>query len=258
MLVRGKNSPKAARRNAATVRTSEQPWATSGARDTLEASSEVSRTDEKFALSAPRRRPAAVAAGRVVVRGHRLFHRARNKLFSELAAGGFAAYGTSSMIELPVRIIGEHRIAIGSGVFLGAGCWLRADPHAEGVALEIGDGTSVVGGCVLSAEESIRIGRDVLIARNVYIADHMHAFEAVGVPVLDQGVARKAPVDIGSGAWLGQNVVIGPGVRIGEGAVVGSNSVVLDDVPAYTVAAGAPARIIRTFGPTGRGDDAAI
>ena len=63
--------------------------------------------------------------------------------------------------------------------------------------------------------------------------------------VLDQDLTRVAPVEIGDGAWLGQNVVVGPGVRIGRGAVVGSNSVVLKDIPDRCVAAGAPARVLR-------------
>lgn len=117
------------------------------------------------------------------------------------------------------------------------------------MALEIGEGTSVAGTCVFSAEQSVRIGSHVLFARNVYVADHMHAFENTGEPVLGQGVTRVAPVEIGDGAWIGQNVVIGPGVRIGQGAVVGSNSVVLTDVPDYSVVVGAPAKLVRTFAP---------
>ena len=58
----------------------------------------------------------------------------------------------------------------------------------------------------------------MLIARNVYIADHMHAFEDVGVPVLDQGITRVSPVEIADGAWtpllnehLGCRIPIQPG-----------------------------------------------
>jgi len=172
-----------------------------------------------------------------------------------LASGGFGAFGSETVIELPVRITGERRIAIGSGVFLGAGCWLRANPHAVGIALEIGSGTSVAGACVFSAEESVRIGENVLIARNVYVADHQHAFEDVGRPILAQGLTRVGSVEICDGAWLGQNVVVGPGVRVGRGAVVGSNSVVLSDVPDYCVAVGAPARVIRSFAAAGPSSD---
>ena len=85
------------------------------------------------------------------------------------------------------------------------------------------------------------------MARNVYIADHTHAYDDPAQPVLAQGVTRVEPVEVGDGAWLGENVVVGPGVRIGRGAVVGANSVVLSDVPDHAVAVGAPARIVRQF-----------
>ena len=72
----------------------------------------------------------------------------------------------------------------------------------------------------------------------------MHAFDDRTRAVLDQGITRVGPVEIGDGAWLGQNVVVGPGVRVGKGAVVGANSVVLEDVPDFEVAVGAPARVV--------------
>jgi acetyltransferase-like isoleucine patch superfamily enzyme len=89
-----------------------------------------------------------------------------------------------------------------------------------------------------------------LLARNVYVSDHVHAFRDLERAVLEQGVDRVEPVEIGDGAWLGQNVVVCPGVSIGRGAVIGANSVVREDVPDYAVAVGAPARVVRYFGPT--------
>lgn len=176
--------------------------------------------------------------------------RARGKAFSLLARGAFASFGRQTVLQPPIRLSGESRIAVGSGVFVGPGSWLQVLGPGSGVALEIGDGTSIVGNCVLSAARSIRLGRSVLIARNVYIADHSHAYEDATRPVLAQGITKVEPVEIGDGAWLGENVVVCPGVRIGRGAVVGANSVVLDDVPDHAVAVGAPARVVREFVPT--------
>ncbi|MGZ4171241.1 MAG: acyltransferase, partial [Solirubrobacteraceae bacterium] len=96
-----------------------------------------------------------------------------------------------------------------------------------------------------SAVHSLRIGRGVLTARGIYIADHTHEFTDPQTPVREQGLTQVAPVEIGDGAWLGENVVVRPGVRIGRGAVVGANSVVTADVPDGGVAVGAPARVVR-------------
>jgi acetyltransferase-like isoleucine patch superfamily enzyme len=172
--------------------------------------------------------------------------RLRSKAFSLLAGRAFAAFGRRTVLELPVRLEGVERIAIGDDVYVGAGSWLQvlAGDGAH-VALQIGDGTSIAGTCVLSAAQSVSVGRNVLFARNVYVSDHSHAFDDVTRPVLAQGVDRVAPVAIGDGAWLGQNVVVCPGVRIGRGAVVGANSVVKDDVPDHAVAVGAPARVVK-------------
>jgi acetyltransferase-like isoleucine patch superfamily enzyme len=179
---------------------------------------------------------------------YRLWVRARSKAFSVLAAGGFGSFGVKSVLEPPIRLNGEARMAIGSYVYVGAGSWLQVlDGHSEGIALSIGDGTNIVGACVLSAAQSVVIGQDVLMARNVYIADHMHAFEDTTRAVIKQGITRIGPVEICDGAWLGENVVVGPGVRIGRGAVVGANAVVLEDVGDYCVAVGVPARVVRSF-----------
>ena len=205
----------------------------------------MSGVQETFA-GAPRPHRARRLLGAAALRLYRWMKRGRDKTFSVAWAGAFAGFGRNSVIQLPVRIRGERRIVVGSGVFIGAGSWLQIEGDVEGdVALVIGDGSSIVGDCTISASSLVSVGRRVLIARNVYIADHMHAFDHPDRPVLEQGIEREAAVEIGDGSWLGQNVVIGPGVRVGRGAIVGANSVVLSDVPDRAVAVGAPARVVR-------------
>jgi lipopolysaccharide O-acetyltransferase len=156
------------------------------------------------------------------------------------------------VIQPPVRLQGEERIAIGRGVFVGAGSWLQVlDGCDSRVAIAIGDGVSIAGGCVISSAQSVSLGREVLLARNVYIADHQHAFGDPDRAVLAQGIERIEPVEIGDGAWLGENVVVGPGVRIGRGSVIGANAVVLASIPDRCVAVGAPARVVRELDPVG-------
>ena len=69
------------------------------------------------------------------------------------------------------------------------------------------------------------------------------------MPYKYQGIGRVAPVRIGRGAWIGQNVVISPGVTVGPLAIVGANAVVTRDVPAGCIALGTPARVVRRWDP---------
>lgn len=188
--------------------------------------------------------------GRAFIWLYRTTMRVRSKLFSILAAGAFAEFGHKSVIRLPVRLSGESRIAIGDNVSIGENSWLQTLPDGKSntVALRIGSGTSMSGGCVLSAVRSVTLEEGVLLARNVYISDHSHRYSEIGKPVLAQGVDRVAPVRIGGGAWLGENVVVCPGVTIGRGSVVGANSVVTKSLPDHCVAVGAPARVVKVFG----------
>lgn len=187
--------------------------------------------------------------GRTTLRAYNGCVRLRDKLWSLCVAGSFGEFGSKSVISLPCRLGGTQAVSVGSGVYLGPGCWvqtLHVAGHPE-PRLSIGDRTNASGTCVLSAALEIVLEPDVLLARNVYVSDHIHAYEDPSEPVHTQGLAKLAPVRIKRGAWLGQNVVVCPGVTIGSGSVVGANSVVTRDIPDYSVAVGAPARVVKQF-----------
>jgi acetyltransferase-like isoleucine patch superfamily enzyme len=190
--------------------------------------------------------------GRATLSLYRQIVRTRNKAFSVLAGGAFAEFGSGSVVQLPVRLSGEHRMSIGADVFVGAGAWLQVldiGDSADDIALQIGDRAAFAGGCVVSVARSLTIGADVAMARNCYVADHTHAYTDSDTSISDQGLTDINPVVIEDGVWLGENVVVLPGVTIGRGSVVGANSVVTQDLPPHTVALGIPARIVRRFGP---------
>jgi acetyltransferase-like isoleucine patch superfamily enzyme len=152
------------------------------------------------------------------------------------------------MLSLPIRLEGVERISIGNDVFVGPGSWLQTIPGTDGTAtLALGDNTSIAGSVVISAVASVTLGRGVLLARNVYISDHSHAYDRRDIPIMNQGVDSVSPVHIGDGTWLGQGVVVLPGVTIGRGSVVGANSVVTSSIPERSLAVGAPARVVRSF-----------
>jgi acetyltransferase-like isoleucine patch superfamily enzyme len=155
----------------------------------------------------------------------------------------------------PLRISGEHRIEIGNRVFIGRNSWLQALPGGSNkTAISIGSGVSIAGLCVISATHQVVLEDDVLLARNVYISDHIHKYTDTKKPIREQGIGKISPVLIRRGAWIGQNVVICPGVTIGIGSVIGANSVVNSSIPDYCMAVGSPARIVKSFALTEKND----
>lgn len=181
---------------------------------------------------------------------YRLHARVVDKAVSLLIRGGFASFGRRSVIGHPVRLQGAERIRIGSGVFIGAGSWLQVvDEAPPGTApvIDIGDDVLMSGMCVVSGARSIVIEPGVLFARNVYVADHGHAFDAGDAAIHTQGIDAIDPVHIERDCWLGQNVVVLPGARIGRGSIIGANSVVRGTIPARSVAVGAPARVVNSL-----------
>ena len=96
-------------------------------------------------------------------------------------------------------------------------------------------------------DAAIVIGADVRIGPGAQLMTALH-------PVDDhrrrrEGWERAAPIVIGENTWLGASVTVGPGVSIGRNTVIGASSVVLRDLPDHVVAAGSPARVIRSTPP---------
>ncbi len=112
----------------------------------------------------------------------------------------------------------------------------------RGGRLEIGDRTWMGYGCSFAAHELVRIGSDCHIGPYTNILDNdYHDIED------HRKTPPSRPVVIGDNVWIGTRVIILHGVTIGDGAAIGAGAVVTKDVPPRTVAAGNPARIIRTL-----------
>lgn len=161
----------------------------------------------------------------------------------------FRRIGSGSKIFKPLQLRHPEFIAIGVGVMINRHCWLNALPLLKPVPeLIIGDGCAIGHFNHITCVERIHIEDKVLTADRVFISDHGHQYEDPSRPVMDQGVVSRGPVVIGQGSWLGENVAV-ISSRIGRHCVIGANSVVLNDIPDYSIAVGAPARVIRTFSP---------
>jgi acetyltransferase-like isoleucine patch superfamily enzyme len=136
----------------------------------------------------------------------------------------------------------EGRLEIGANVLLEPGVWLTAPAPAR---IRLGTGSFLNLGVMIAAAELVEIGEYCMLANGCFVTDADHRFGDPDKPVPWQGFTAKGPTRMGDNVWCGANVVITGGVTIGERCVIGANSVVTHDIPAFSVAAGAPAHVIR-------------
>jgi acetyltransferase-like isoleucine patch superfamily enzyme len=136
----------------------------------------------------------------------------------------------------------EGRLEVGAGTLLEPNVWITAPGEGR---VRIGRGSFLNLGVMVAAEQLVEIGDHCMLANGCFVSDADHRFDDPDRPVTWQGFQSKGPTRIGDNCWLGANVVVTSGVTIGERCVVGANSVVTSDLEPFSIAAGAPARLLR-------------
>jgi acetyltransferase-like isoleucine patch superfamily enzyme len=114
-----------------------------------------------------------------------------------------------------------------------------------GKGLVIGNNSAVGAYSFLGAQGGIRIGSNVIIGPRANFHSENHIYQNPDIPIRLQGETRQG-ILIEDDCWIGSGVIILDGVHIGQGCVVAAGSVVTQDLPAYSVAAGVPACVIKT------------
>ena len=184
------------------------------------------------------------AAAKLWLQKARWYHKPRLpwnvvRLHAELAKRQAFARGT--MHGNVLQMLREGRLTIGPHAYFEPGVWLTSDTGR----ISIGGGSLLNLNVMVAAVESVEIGEHCMLANGCLVTDGNHRFDDPNRPVPWQGFTTKGPVEIGDNVWLGANVVVTSGVRIGRRSVIGANSVVTTDVPEFSIAAGAPAQVLR-------------
>jgi acetyltransferase-like isoleucine patch superfamily enzyme len=97
---------------------------------------------------------------------------------------------------------------------------------------------------VLSSKCDIHVGENSIIATHSFIVDFNHRFDNPDKPIHELGFECDR-VSIGKNTWIAAGCKILKGVTIGDGCVIGAGSVVTKDIPAYSIAVGVPAKVIK-------------
>ena len=142
-------------------------------------------------------------------------------------------------------------------IIIGKKTWMWGTLNSQsGGKIILGDYSKIGGGSVIDAVESISIGKYTAIAVNVHISDNnnhpVNPQYRKYMRICGDNDSRlwkhssHAPIIIGENCWIGRNVSIMKGVTIGDNCVVAANSVVTKSIPANCIAAGNPAKIVKT------------
>lgn len=154
--------------------------------------------------------------------------------------GAFARWPLQGNVLEALR---EGRLEVGEGVLFEPNVWITAPGRAR---VRIGAGTFLNQGVMVASHEMVEIGEHCMLANGCFVSDASHRYNDPDRPVPWQGFTSKGPTRIGANCWLGAHVVVTSGVSIGERCVVGAGSVVTHDIPPFSIAAGAPARVLRS------------
>jgi acetyltransferase-like isoleucine patch superfamily enzyme len=131
-------------------------------------------------------------------------------------------------------------VELGRWSWIGHGTKIRAH---EGV-VKIGAKSVLGQECTISSFQHVEIGRECIVADRVMMIDFDHGVVEVERPIRLQGIYKR-DVKVGHNCWIGYGACILRGVTVGDNSVIGTSSVVTKDLPANSVSAGIPARVLR-------------
>ncbi|MGE0043375.1 MAG: hypothetical protein AB7H88_01260 [Vicinamibacterales bacterium] len=172
--------------------------------------------------------------------------------------------GRNVVFGVNVTLRHPHKIVIGDNVVIDDGCCLDAK-GTDNRGIEVGNGVFVGRNTILSCKNGdividdhanlgfnceifsasrVRVGKHILMAAYTYLVGGDHLYDRVDIPVLLQGRTARG-IEVDDNVWLGTHVVVTDGSRVGRDAIIGAGAVVVGEVPAYAIAAGIPAKVLR-------------
>lgn len=162
-----------------------------------------------------------------------LYYALASKLPRSYAPGGSVAAVVRRQLAGPLLAHAGRDINVEAGAVFGSGAQLAlGDRSGLGVDADI--------------HGPVTIGNDVMMGPRCTILTRNHCIDDTTVPMNQQGFQEYEPVVIEDDVWIGANVTIMPGVRVGTGSVLAAGSVVVRDVPPYSIVGGVPAKVLRS------------
>lgn len=146
--------------------------------------------------------------------------------------------GRNTVVGEGAVLINSNNITIGANCLIKDRVYMRAGIDGR-IVLE--DGVALNSFAQFYGHGGIHIGKDSQVGPNVVVTTTGHDY------LSEELESEYAGIRIGERVWIGANCTIIGGVTIGDHAVIGAGAVVVNDIPAHSLAVGVPARVVRTF-----------
>ena len=167
----------------------------------------------------------------------------RLRFARQITIGRYTTIGDGAVLSG----LGRSGLQIGARVNIAPYARLEVgtDIGHPGSYIRIGDGVGIGEYSSVGGSGGVSIGDNTIIGQYFSAHPENHNYGELSRPIREQGTTRAA-IAIGDDCWFGARVTVLAGVRIGDGCVIAAGSVVTRDIPAHSVAAGIPARVIRS------------
>jgi carbonic anhydrase/acetyltransferase-like protein (isoleucine patch superfamily) len=170
---------------------------------------------------------------------------------------GFASFGKGAWVHHSIRLkrSAARYISIGEDVGIQRDVWLdvAAVPGMDPPSLILEAGCHVQRRMMISVRNRIHVGRNVITGQSVQLIDHGPEVAAATDPKSPRQDKARGTIRIEEGCWIGYGAVViceQGELVIGRHSIVGANSIVRSSIPAYSVVAGDPARIVKQYDPS--------
>ena len=157
-------------------------------------------------------------------------------------------FGKGVTLQRGVLVDGLSRYGIefGDNVMIGPYSIIRASTLGSlGAGLRMGKDSAIDAYSFIGAAGQVIIGENVIMGQHVSFHAENHNYERTDVPIKQQGT-RRLGIAIEDDCWIGSNTVFLDGCHVERGCVIGVGSIVRGRIPAYSVAVGAPARVVES------------
>jgi acetyltransferase-like isoleucine patch superfamily enzyme len=157
-------------------------------------------------------------------------------------------FGRGVTLEKGVIIDGlsHDGVVFGSNVAIGAYSLVRASsPSSLGAGVTMGNNSAIDAYSFIGAAGRVLIGENVIMGQHVSFHAENHNYDRTDIPIKQQGV-RRIGIVIEDDCWVGSNTTFLDGSHVGRGCVIAAGSIVRGEIPPYSVAAGAPVRVLKS------------